>query len=260
MAAVLGAHRERLRGALAVLGISLACAALAACGSSPAAAPSPGAPEPTPAANPLTSAVETTTALGTAQVAIGTSSRVGTSREWRVAGSGTVDLGQRLGLLLLRSGEQDQAVLKNREGTFISPDGGVTWYVLPTNDETPHSGSIDVLRGLADLPFHSSEPAVVDGIDATRYDAVIPADVVETAIAGMGISLEDPAVLNGWVEPLLAVSVWVDDSGRIIRVERTLTADTDAGPLSATSIVSLSDFGAAIDLTSPDSAEPAPQL
>lgn len=226
-----------------------------ASGSAPA---SSVAPDPTPAASPLTTAVEATAALGTARIALGTSAQVGDGREYRVAGSGTVDLGQRLGLLLLRTDAGDQGLLVNRDGTFVSTDGGATWMALPPGEQTPHTGSIDVLRGLADLPVYSSEPAVVDGIDTTRYDAVVPADDIESAIAGMGIPLEDPAALAGWVEPWLAVSAWVDGAGRIVRVERTLTTATDAGPLSATSIASLSDFGTSIDLSTPDDATPAP--
>ena len=213
-------------------------------------------PSLAPSADPLTNAVETTASLGTARVTLGASSRVGDDPELRVAGSGTVDLSDAQGYLVLRvtggTEGDDVGILVNDEGGFVSDDGGASWAELAPRQQAPFLAAVDPLRGLAGLgSLATAEEAVVDGLDATRYDAELPTDSLDEALVGFGIATE----LGDWEAPVLRLSAWVDDAGRVVRVERTLTATTEAGALAATSITALSDFGAPIDLRSPTTPE-----
>lgn len=230
----------------------------------PAASTASPSPDPllTPAASPVLDAVALSRAAGSAAIEVQSTATVASAQPWLNIGTGSVDLAKGLGRIAFESSNGGTSeLLVNQDGNFVSTDGGKTWFLLDFQQMTPLLGAVNVFRLLSNVEWSEGEQETVDGQQLTRYDGTVVAPTIADAIDGMGISTEDPTALVGAQDLYIDISVWVDDAGRIVRVLRVVTAQTPDGPLDATELTTLSDFGSALDLTSPDPAQvqPAPE-
>ena len=92
-----------------------------------------------------------------------------------------------------------------------------------------------VLAQLADAEPDGEES--LQGTPALRYRGWLPA---AGDGSGLGLTDDEQAMLQAQPGARVQVTIWIDPAGRIVQVMRTLQ---DAGPVAATSIVRLTDFG-----------------
>jgi hypothetical protein len=207
---------------------------------------------------PLDDFLAATTDRGTAEVSILILTTLGTE-EAAVEGTGAIDFAQPATNITWSDELGDVNERRTPDGLFVQldlPDG--PWYQLETNDATPTSYSLDPLSGLASVTNATNEGSeVIDGIQTTRYVGTTdPAD----CIAGAGFNDEDQVQLEGSEGILCRVSMWVDEDNRIVRIDRLFTAEIDNG-VTASSLRSttLSNFGAAVSIETPQIVESAPE-
>jgi hypothetical protein len=263
-----------MRRFTALLGGALLLGACASGSSEPFAVTSPApqsslatpasSPEPelTPAASPVLDAVAQTRAEGSAAVGVQSTAALGSATPWLNIGTGSLDVAKGLGRIAFESSNGGTSeILVNRDGNFVSPDGGKQWFLLDFQQMTPLLGSVNVFRLLAEVPWSEGESETVDGEVLTRYDGSVMAPTIAEALDGMGVPTEDPLALSQATNLTIDISVWVDGAGRIVRVLRVVDAQTPQGELQATELTTLTDFGKQIDLRSPDPAkvQPAPE-
>ena len=245
---------------LAATAMAVACSvSLAACGTprvDPDSAPSaPVVVLPTPAVNDFVSTVMRTRGLGTADLTVEVST---TTDEGTVRLSGTGPAGFSKGYGSLEWVTDDGEVfteLSNGKGLFVQVGGpAAMWTHSPDAWSTPTSRLADPLRGIGTaIDVVDAGPTRLGEVDTVGYTARIPADPESLSL--MGLSDEQIASLgDSWRGEWIDVSVWVDERGRIIRVERTVDLPrTPIGPVSATTVTDLADFSRTIDLEPPPS-------
>ena len=251
-------------------GLATACfasAVLAACAPAPTAAPSTSASPiaspppslsalPTPSPSPslstspsatvLTSAVSATTARGTARLAITVLSTV----------EGFDDEIQAEGLTVLNSGDADltwnsvvgqthEIIVADELFVQLEPPSGA-WVTVPAEEWTPTAAAGRPLRGLSDVrEVRLDGVELIDGVESTRYSGFL-----DLAGNGDGLGLNSRALQRAAASPSarIAVTVWINGSGLIVQVMRTLVGATD---VAASTVTMLSDFGGAATIVAP---------
>ncbi len=243
---------------LAVIALAVACAGgLVACGT-PRVEPeaTPSAPDlvlPTPAANDFVSTVMRTRGLGTAEATVDVTTTTGEGSV-QLTGSGPVAINKGYGRLDWTSSDGGSFTeVSNGKGLFVRSEGPTgMWTHLPDKTSTPTSRLADPLRGIGtamDVVRHG--PEQVGDVTAVRYTGRIPATTESLALLGMSDE-QITALGDSWRGQWIDLTVWVDQRGRIVRLERTLTIpDTEGGPVSATTVTTLDDFSQTIDLEPP---------
>lgn len=242
-----------------------ASAALAACGAAPtaelsttalpSASPPPSlsalpSPSPSlstsPSATVLTSAVTATTARGTARLAIMVLSTV----------EGFDDEIEGAGLAVLNSGDADltwssvvgqthEIIMADDLFVQLEPPSGA-WVAVPADEWTPTAAAGRPLRGLSDvMDVRLDGVEFLDGVETTRYSGFL-----DLAGHSDGVGLNSRALQLAAASPSarIAATVWIDNSGLIVHVMRTLVGATD---VAASTVTRLTDFGTAATITAP---------
>ena len=214
--------------------------------------------QPTPAANPVQSAFGATIARGTARISVELlTSAAGIERA--LTGEGFIDLAKRRSDIRWSSADGPSREVLTEDGFWIEVDPG-SWLAVAPGRRTPTSSTGLVLRGIPDLlDVTSTGTESLDGVQATRYVGTLrgpgqddergdelAADVAD----GIGLNDAELAAVADHPDAAVQVTLWIDDNGLIVQVMRSLQ---DAGPVLATSIVQLRDFGVAAPITSPSS-------
>ena len=242
-----------------------ASAVLAACAPAPTAGPSTSnppiakpppslsalpSPSPSlstsPAATVLTSAVSATTARGTARLEITVLSTV----------EGFDDEIQGEGLAVLNAGDVDltwnsvvgqthEIILADNLFVQLEPPSGA-WVTVPVEEWTPTAAAGRPLRGLSgvmDVRLDGVE--FLDGVEATRYSGFL-----DLAGHSDGLGLNSRALQLAAASPStrIAATVWIDSSGLIVQVMRTLVGATD---IAASTVTRLADFGTSAAIAPP---------
>ena len=242
-----------------------ASAVLAACAPAPTAGPSTSnppvakpppslsalpSPSPSlstsPSATVLTSAVSATTARGTARLEITVLSTV----------EGFDDEIQGEGLAVLNAGDVDltwnsvvgqthEIILADNLFVQLEPPSGA-WVTVPVEEWTPTAAAGRPLRGLSDvMDVRLDGVEFLDGVEATRYSGFL-----ELAGHSDGLGLNSRALQIAAASPStrIAATVWIDSSGLIVQVMRTLVG---ANNVAASTVTRLTDFGIAAAITNP---------
>lgn len=201
---------------------------------------------PSPSADPILSALTATTARGTARVSLELLTAAD-GFERTLLGEGIVDFARPAGDLKWSGAAGQSREVRTEEGFFVEVEPG-QWLSVDPATSTPTSDTPAVLRGIADL----REPRkvgseLIGGQSATRITGWLPA---AGNAGGLGLTAVERAVVDGSPQARLQVTIWIDESGRIVQVLRTLE-QTD--PVAATSLVRLSDFGVAAPISAPSS-------
>lgn len=250
------------------LGLATACfasAALAACAPAPTAGPAPTAspvatpppslsalPSPSPSlstspsATVLTSAVSATTARGTARLAITVLSTV-EGFEDEIQGEGFAVLNAGDADLTWNSvvGQTHEIVLADELFVQLEPPSGA-WVPVPAEEWTPTAAAGRPLRGLSDVTdVRLDGVELLDGVESTRYSGFL-----NLAGHSDGLGLNSRALQLAAASPSarIAATVWIDSSGLIVQVMRTLIGTTD---VAASTVTRLTDFGIAAPITAP---------
>ena len=235
---------------------------LVGCGSSDASPTSSAAtvnaapePSPTPAANEYVDAVVHTRGLGTAKTEIILTSTIG-SQSRDLTAEGGLDLASGYGDLTWRG--SDGSVVRERsngKGLFVQSGGpSSTWEKRAGVDASSTGRVADVLRGLGTLGgLQLAGTEVFQGLTFHRYTGEVP--VSAQALGQLGIGSEDAAAIAAAApDAMVQVTVWIDPSGRVVRVDRAIdVADTSVGPVSATTTTRLTEFSGDLDLSPPPS-------
>ncbi|NQW71630.1 MAG: hypothetical protein HQ453_02775 [Actinobacteria bacterium] len=187
-----------------------------------------------------------TTARGTARLAITVMSTV----------EGFDDEIQGAGLTVLNSGDADltwnsvvgqthEVILADNLFVQLEPPSGA-WVTVPAEEWTPTAAAGRPLRGLSDvIGVRRDGVEFLDGVEATRYSGSL-----DLAGHSDGLGLNSRALQLAAASPStrIAATVWIDGSGLIIQVMRTLVGATD---VAASTVTKLTDFGTAAAVTSP---------
>lgn len=237
---------------------------LTACSSTPDATTIPEeSPEPIPTQEAvtetdLTAAINRTRESGTAQIEVLILTTLG-DQEAALTGNGSVEFAT--GFADVTWSDESGAVVERRtqDGLFVHidpPDG--PWYQLEDDDSTPTTFSLEPLADLTSVVDVVNEgDEVLDGQATTRLVGTSPA---ASCLDGAGFSDEDRVLIEQTNDIICRVSVWVDDAGVIVRIDRLFAADINAD-LRASSLRSttLSGFGEPVVITTPPKVEPAPE-
>lgn len=247
------------RGILAPMlgGLLIGSVLLAGCGSQPgdsrASSAPPSVVSPTPSADDFVASVMRTRDLATADLDVTVTTDVGGVVR-TLTGEGSSAVGKGYGDMLWT--DADGAVtreLSNGQGLFVQidvPDG--TWIRLPDERATPTGRLVDPLRGLGGVAEVAEAGAEdLDGVATTRYTGTIPASPESLAL--LGFSDEELVEIGSdWQDGIIDVTVWIDERGRVVGLERSLDLpEAAAGPVSAATMTLLSDFTTSIDLEPP---------
>lgn len=231
--------------ALTILVLLAGCAP-----SGPPSAATP--PPPTPASSAFLDALEHTRSLGTATVQVAVDAAgPGT----RLSGSGAVALYDGYGSLLWESADgEDFAERSNGRGIYVQDDPpSGAWRTVTGPTRT--SPLADPLRGLGQVVSPQAQGSeVVDGRTAQRFVGRAPGTREQLTLAGLPPG--DPATPTTAADSEVEVTAWIDDRGRIIRIDRVIVpADGPAGSaapdVTARTSTLLSDFSRVIDLSTP---------
>lgn len=146
---------------------------------------------------------------------------------------------------------------KTPDGLFAQldpPDG--SWFQFDSQNATPTSYALAPLTDLDSVRDVANEgPDRVDGIETVR---LVGTTRPEDCLSGAGFSPEDELEFGDDV--VCAVSVWVDEEGLIVRIDRTFAATTSTGT-QARSVRSttFTDFGSIVSVTTPTDVMQAPE-
>jgi hypothetical protein len=247
------------RGTLApaLLGLLLGTLLVAGCGTqravSAASSAPPAAVSPTPSADEFVAGVMRTRDQGTAAMDVVVSTDVGGDLRM-LTGSGASAVSQGYGELLWTDADgATTREVSNGRGLFVQtdvPDG--LWTRLPDERATPTGRLADPLRALGGLQdVIRAGPEELAGTPATRYTGTLPAS--PDSLLLMGFSDEElVAIGEDWQGGVIDVTVWIDGTGRVIGIERSLDLPgAAAGPVTARTMTELSDFTLAIDIAPP---------
>ena len=266
---------RNLHRRLAVLTLPVALT-LAACGGGTSAEPtptavataaSPAATAEADASQVVADAIAATRAQGTAQAMFQVESLLTIDGEpWSNEAEGQVDLANgfsRIGWMSPTS-PNVTVTLATQDGNFVRVGGenDGQWFVLAEGQTVPLIAAGDVFRGFEGVPFERND--VAEGIDAgTAYTAIVELDNmgINEYAAGMGISLEDPAVLTTADAGSIELTVVVNDEGLVVEVMRWLQFSWSGGDAQASSTVHLIELGTEVNLEAPpaDEVQPAPE-
>ncbi len=212
----------------------------------PTSPPTSATIEPTPSASPLDSALAATTARGTARMSVQILTAAdGVDRE--ITGEGLVDLAKDLSDIRWQSAAGPSREITTEDGFFVEvqPD---SWLSVEPGRETPTSQAGLPLRGL--LALEDPRSAGQEDLDGTTADLITGYLPAAGNTAGMGLNDMELRALEDYPRALVSVTVWVDDQGLIRQVMRTLE---DAGPVAATTIARLTEFGVPAPVSAPAS-------
>jgi hypothetical protein len=236
--------------------VALLLALLTAC-SSDANDAQETTPDPTPTADvTLPAALDATQARGTATMEVLVLTTLG-DLEAAVEGVGVIDF--RTGAAEIAWSDEFGDVIERStpDGLFVQldPPSG-SWFQFDSDNATPTSFALAPLTDLAtvtDLQNEGTER--IDGMDTTRLVGTTQA---EDCISGAGFSPEDELEFGGDV--ICGVSVWVDEEGLIVRIDRTFRATTSTG-VEARSVRSttFADFSSVVNVPTPTDVFDAPE-
>ena len=222
-----------------VLAAVMTALLLAGCGDpSPRPGASSGNLSLLPSADPFTSAIVATKSLGTARLTVDASHPQGTRS---LHGAGVTVLGSGQGDVTWNADSRTYRELVNGRGVYVQEPpltGG--WEQWPVTHVSQTSGFVDSLRGigvLRDVRIDGSES--LGEIPTTRYRGWLPLTVDEALRLGLAGT---PAP-----EAREDVTVWVDDFGHAVRVDRYAATSDDE----VNARTDFSDFSILLDLTSP---------
>jgi hypothetical protein len=224
----------------------MALVALSGCGAPTSSSTSSSAAALTllPSADAFHSAVVATRALGTARIVVDVTRVAQTGNQTLTAGGVSV-IGSGMGDLQWTTPDQSYRELVNNKGIFVTSTGA-EWTQWTLDEPTPTSGFVDPLRGLGVL-----REVTITGredlgpVSTLRYTGWLPVDADEAA--QLGLAEGDIPTLGD--RPREDVSVWIDDFGHVVRVDRAVK-DTEGRPR-LTSSTAMTEFSMLLDLTSP---------
>ncbi|MCX6432379.1 MAG: hypothetical protein NTX29_06185 [Actinobacteria bacterium] len=243
----------------AVSALLLAVLSIGACGTprvpvgdaDDTAAPSP-AMMPTP--NAFVSAVMHTRDLGSADVDITVDTSLDGSTD-HVDGIGAVALDRGFGNIAWTGADGTTRVINNDVAIFVRDDvAGGMWTRLPEGQLEPRTAFANPLAGLGLLQnVVSADAEAIDGSHATRYSGRLPAD--QQALSAFGLTDEEITRLGDTSRaPGIDVTAWVDDAGRLLRVDRAFRLPAESGTSADLRVsTALSDFSGVIDVGPPPS-------
>lgn len=213
---------------------------------SPTPTPTRATIEPTPSASPLDSALSATTARGTARISVQVLTAAdGVERE--ITGEGLVDLATDQSDIRWQSEAGPSREITTSEGFFVEVQPG-SWLSVEPGRQTPTANAGLPLRGL--LALQDPQSAGQDDLDGSAADLVTGYLPAESNASGMGLNDMELAALRDYPQAVVLVTLWIDAQGLIRQVMRTLA---DAGPIAATTIARLSDFGVPAPVSAPTS-------
>jgi hypothetical protein len=247
------------RQAAAIAAALVAATVLSACGAPGEAGATDTALQPIaimPMAGSLATAVMHTRGLATADVTITRQITVaGVERE--LTGVGGIDTRRGLGNILWTA--EDGASVReivNNIAIFIQSDvPSGRWTRLPEGEVTSTTKLADPLAGLGSMDgLLEGGQEILDGLRTTKYTGQLPTD--PAALAALGLSEPQIAGIDdAWQGASTDITAWVDDSDRIVRVDRSFEVTTPGGTITAVRVSTLlSDFSGDIDILSPPSA------
>lgn len=214
-------------------------------------------PEETPQPEiSLPAALEATTARGTATMDILVLTALG-DLEAAVEGVGVIDFANGAAEISWSDEFGDVVERRTPDGLFaqLDPPSG-SWFQFDTNNATPTSFALAPLTGLDVVDDVQNEGAErIDGVETTR---LVGTTAARDCIDGAGFSEED--ALEFGDDVVCGVSIWIDEEGLIVRIDRTFRATTAAGT-EARSVRSTTfgDFGSAITVPTPTDVLQAPE-
>lgn len=246
--------RRALAAAFAVVLLTAGCGSSTA---SPSASSRPvqADPSPTPAANAYTASVMKTRGLGTAKVSVVADSRIG-SQDRSLTATGGIDLNRGFGDLTWT--DADGATvreLSNGKGLFIQSEvPGGSWVKEAGVDASATGRVADALRGLGTLGgLRLDGTEEFQGLLFQRYVGTVPVSAL--ALEQIGIGAQDAKAIAADASGAdVTVTVWIDPSGRVVRVDREVDLpDTSLGPVTASTTTRLTEFSGDLDLSPPPS-------
>lgn len=235
-----------LVGALLIAGCSSAAPPPPA-SSPPAQSSQPTQPaQPTRSASPLASAISATSAPGTARIEVRILTSVG-GLEDELTGTGTTVFGTGDADLAWQAaaGASRELTVDDAAWLQLEPPAG-EWLAVPDGTWIPTIAAGRPLRGLTDL-----RDVRVDGTErlgdaeTTRLVGSLPA---AGNLGGLGINELAAQAVQDDPGARVDVTLWVDGTGRIVRIARTIASATD---VQASSTTELSDFGIAAQIRDP---------
>lgn len=214
--------------------------------------------EPSAETVDLATAIEKTAANRSAGIDILILTTLG-DQEAALTGSGAVEF--QTGFADITWSDDAGQVVERRtaDGLFVHidpPEG--PWYELAEGDTTPTTFSLEPLADLTDVQGVVNEGAeTLDNQQTTRLVGTAP---VASCLAGAGFSDEDRGQIEQAEDLVCRVSVWVNDDGYIIRIDRLFAANiADGTRASSLRSTTLRDFGTTAPITTPTQVEPAPE-
>ena len=220
-----------MRAVTIVLAATFTLAGCSATTSSDPGLPTSVAPSSSPSANILDSAIESTVSRGTARLSISID-----SQDDHISGSGSTSLANGHGELNWRNQGLDQSWidLLDSDGTYTFV--GDSWFLAPQGTSTPTSGNISPLSQIGILVPEEGNP--------------LSGSIALTIESGMDFSDEEISNLAKICEMKLAVAVRLNPDGLINYIEKSF----DCVGNEKVSVSELSDFGAPINLSTPEDA------
>lgn len=204
----------------------------------------------------LPAALDATLARGTATMEVLVLTALG-DLEAAVEGVGVIDFTTGAAEVAWSDEFGDVIERKTADGLFVQldPPGG-SWFQFDSQNATPTSFALAPLTDLNSVSDISNEgPERVDGIETVR---LVGTTQSADCLSGAGFSPEDELEFGDDV--VCAVSVWVDEEGLIVRIDRTFSATSSAGD-EARSVRSttFTDFGSVVTVTTPTDVMQAPE-
>jgi hypothetical protein len=214
--------------------------------------------EPSAETIDLDTAIEQTAASGAAGIDILILTTLG-DQEAALTGAGAVEFQTGFADITLSDDSGQVVERRTADGLFVHinpPDG--PWYELAEGDTTPTTFSLEPLTDLTDVKGVVNEGAeTLDNQQATRLVGTAP---VASCLAGAGFSDEDRVQIEQAEDLVCRVSIWVNDDGYIIRIDRLFAASIANGTrASSLRSITLRDFGTLVSFTTPTQVEPAPE-
>jgi hypothetical protein len=204
----------------------------------------------------LPAALDATQTRGTATMEVLVLTTLG-ELEAAVEGVGVIDFNADAAEIAWSDEFGDVIERKTPDGLFVQldpPDG--SWFQFDSENSTPTSYALAPLTDLASVSDLQNEGTErIDGMDTTR---LVGTTRPEDCISGAGFSQEDELEFGDDV--ICGVSVWIDEEGLIVRVDRTFRATTATG-VEARSVRSttFTDFGSVINVSTPTDVLDAPE-
>jgi len=217
--------------------------------------PEPEVTETTAASVSIPDALSATRAVGSAGISALILTSLG-EEEAAVDGQGFIDFTTESAEVLWADELGDVLERKTADGLFIQldpPDG--VWFQFDESNATPTSYALSPFTDIESVTDFIDEGAEqIEGVSATRFVGTIDA---ADCIRGAGFSAEDEQGFGPDV--VCGITVWVDETGIIIRIDRRFSATTTDGQ-EARSVRSTNffDFGSAVRINTPDTFEQAP--